>query len=826
MKHEGVRIIEGYEKNPDGTLKHDKSGNCIPIYGREALPGESMGIFPFILKKLFDRRAALKKVFVALSKLKEKCETEGKKHTRPDGTVDYPAFITARDLENTGYDNVSQIDYADVCFRRSKVDSKQKAMKVHMNTFYGETGNYLSPIYELLVAGAITTAGQRSIKCVSAYLTSHGYDVRYGDTDSNYLCCPDWMFATVDRRHSAHLETIEDLARGLPVYDNKTRPDYWRGLVAPHWKTINDIYCRVDARFAADIKDKRCTRDDYYNDESSFSEALAYAKARVGTLGASDEARAVVEALRSRSREDYWIKMVQITRCDVEELRRKVNDALTLDNNTEFIKMAYEEVLFPAVFTGKKKYFGYQHLERENFHPTNRELFIKGVDIVKQGQTELAKEWGYDFIHEICSVDNYSDIDEVVHEKLRQICSRKFDTKYFVKSGKYKKPQDGKPGNQTIIPFVKRMAETREMYLKMGDPITAALYHVPEYGDRIFWVVTKKDHTRDLRGRKVNPKISDKMEYVEVYEASLKTSHPMEIDVEYYLESSIFGLFARFLAYKKEFEPPNADEINWDDKEQYKKYDEYVVKEANRYIVEYCAGLNPKVETSDNTGRAFQQLYREVNEAAKCNLVKQVGAAAFLILGLSWYDDKKEEANRTGRFLVKKTRVIDRLKEQFEEITEVGREYGREYVQAAESRGVDINSVNCLYMSTRSNSLQTLAYDKCSREIPRLEGEFESRLDDVISILEVYERSVNVLINNIRRADTGSVSNIGTLEAAGHLDDNQAGRLVETFGIVQKLLTYMRIRKQTRSVCLAIEERLRNIAREAVKKAGSENIHC
>lgn len=821
VDHTGVKIIEGYEKNADGTLRHDKNGNCIPIYGREALPGETMGIFPFILKKLFDRRAALKKIFVGLGKLKEKCETEMKKYKRDDGTIDYAAFITQKDLENTGYDNVSQVDYADVCFRRNKVDSKQKAMKVHMNTFYGESGNFLSPIYELLVAGGITDGGQHSIKCVSGYLTKHGYDVRYGDTDSNYLCCPDWMFATVDKKYEEHLQTINGLANGLPMYDKGSRPEYWKTLIKPHWKILNDIYGKVDAKFADDIKAKRCKRDDYYADDSSFNEALTYVKSKLN--GETDESRAIVEAFRSRSREDYWIKMVQITRCDVEELRVKVNDALTIDNSTEFIKMAYEEVLFPAVFTGKKKYFGYQHLERENFHPSNKELFIKGVDIVKQGQTELAKEWGYDFIQEICSIDNYCDIEEVIQEKLRLICAKKFETKYFIKSGKYKKPKPGKPGNQTIIPFVKRMAETREMYQKMNDPMTAALYQVPEYGDRIFWVVVRKDHTRDLRGRKVNPKISDKMEYVEVYEASLKTDHPLEIDMEYYLESSIFGLFARFMAYKKEFEPENAHEIDWDDKEQYEKYDKYVIKEANRYIVEFCAGLDPKEVPKDTKGRIFQKIYKEINSAAQSNLVTQFGAASFLIFGLNWYDDKTQEANRTGNFVVKSGRLIDRLKLQFEEFTEVGRNYGRDYLHSMEEKEIPINSVHNMYMSTKTNSLRDMFYDKCTKEITKSEIEFQDRLEGLIEILERYDKGINVLINDIRRKNLEEFIVDGdVLDIVAHFSDADTKYINETFEVVVKLLTYMKIRKQIRSICLAIEERLQNIAREAAKSSAAK----
>ena len=49
--------------------------------------------------------------------------------------------------------------------------------------------------------------------------------------------------------------------------------------------------------------------------------------------------------------------------------------------------MAYEEVLFPVCFAGKKKYFGIGHEDEVNFRPDD--LFKKGIDTVKQGNSGL-----------------------------------------------------------------------------------------------------------------------------------------------------------------------------------------------------------------------------------------------------------------------------------------------------------------------------------------------------------------------------------------------------------------------------------------------------
>lgn len=70
----------------------------------------------------------------------------------------------------------------------------------------------------------------------------------------------------------------------------------------------------------------------------------------------------------------------------------EVNEYLRQDNGTSYLRMAYEEVLFPVCFTGKKKYYGIAHVNTPNFN--TKELFIRGIDIIKQGQTKLTKTIG------------------------------------------------------------------------------------------------------------------------------------------------------------------------------------------------------------------------------------------------------------------------------------------------------------------------------------------------------------------------------------------------------------------------------------------------
>lgn len=78
------------------------------------------------------------------------------------------------------------------------LNSKQFTLKVYMNTFYGKAGNSNSPFFLCELARRITTAGQYNINLVAKYVTRKGFGIKYGDTDSLYLTCPDKYYENCD----------------------------------------------------------------------------------------------------------------------------------------------------------------------------------------------------------------------------------------------------------------------------------------------------------------------------------------------------------------------------------------------------------------------------------------------------------------------------------------------------------------------------------------------------------------------------------------------------------------------------------------------------
>jgi len=85
----------------------------------------------------------------------------------------------------------------------------------------------------------------------------------------------------------------------------------------------------------------------------------------------------------------YWTEMIKITIKVMDEFCNKVNAYFRIKNSISYLKMMYEEVLFSMCFTSKKKYFRIRHEVIVNFKP--KSLFIKGIDTVKQGQSQLFK---------------------------------------------------------------------------------------------------------------------------------------------------------------------------------------------------------------------------------------------------------------------------------------------------------------------------------------------------------------------------------------------------------------------------------------------------
>lgn len=672
VRHNGI-INPSIDKEVKGK---DIGGNWI--VRKEPLPGERMGIFPYILKDLFAHRAVIKKRFVALGMLKELMLHTINRDKLAENHKDWSRLPESAFI-NTGLTRETVFDVDEVDFRIASADSKQKGRKIHMNTFYGVQGYNKSCIYKLVVAGAITQYGQYNIQLVAKFCAENGYIRWYGDTDSVYISSPDAIFedvdkafAIVEKEHKRTLEYVEaeykkvdsladwnrlckkrkvslhdhihaDKSSGSNdlIFDSKNiRPEttkeaaeYFSGVIETYKHVHEDLVEKLKAAgghskpdaFAEFTKANVENFNTFcMNMKNSLQSYVSHSTERSSLLKAAEFAKECLFL----AKEEYWIQMVQITRRDIDLFKGRVNDMLYNDNGTRFLNMAYEEVLFPVMFYGKKRYAGIPHLEGENFHPKPSEYFIRGMEHIKQGQTLLSKDISEKFIDRIFSVRNEDDPFEIVKQLIKRIYNESWPVNYFISRAKYKPEKKNIP----VQRFVERMRESYAKYSNESattyNPELAALYLPPEPGDPFEYVVAEKPQEYDFRGRKIKLGKGDCYEYVGVYKyRSENQIDAMQIDLNHYVSGAMQGILARFVTYREEFAVTDEEHGTLTEKEA----DEKSMKRATVWVNKYCskvAGLNP--EKSKNTGTAMRALFRakeKLNpQALRNDLVKRYGS--------------------------------------------------------------------------------------------------------------------------------------------------------------------------------------------------------
>ena len=455
------------------SIRHDT------FDGKKLLPGKKdnkFGLYPTILKNLFDKRSLMKKELKKFAKRKEILEKEGKQDTD---------------------------EYSKVSFSYNYINSKQKALKVFMNTFYGETGNKNSPSFILAIAGGITSAGQRNIKMIADLVTRNvdpdketgGCKLYYGDTDSCYISCPDKFFYPIDK--------------------------------------------------------------EYYT----------------GKIG----------------KKDYCTRLVNETFKQIDVVNKVANEHLIADNGTGFLKMAYEEVLYPCMFFLKKMYAGVEHQSIVNFEPHPEELFTKGLSLKRRGTSKVLKTVCVEVLMDILNINNTETMMDIIKVKIKEIYSREWKLEDFKKSAVYKPSKQ----NISVRTFLQRMVER-------NDPSCPP----PPPGERFEYVVAQKYPFKyDIRGRKTKLKVGEMWEYY-----SYACEKKIKINLDYYMTGGIIGQFAQFAAYHKKFQVIPID----NSPEAYDAAEKKTLNTSKKFIEELCKAM---IASPPCKGPMLKELYRIANSS-------------------------------------------------------------------------------------------------------------------------------------------------------------------------------------------------------------------
>lgn len=433
----GGRKIRGWAVRHDG-------------YTDPTDPKFKFGIFGYVLKQLFDRRKLIKADMKNWNHIVETAPSDSQ-------------------------------EFQDALFQYEYLNSTQKALKIFMNTFYGEIGNQLSPFFMVQVAGGITTNGGKNVKAAQSFVEQKGCRVYYGDTDSIYSSMPDSYFTNID---------------------------------------------------------------------------IAYFTNKISKL-------------------EYWCKMVDITLEVIANIRDEINEYFYQCNGTRFLTMAFEEVLFPVLFASKKKYVGIAHEHKPSFaesinisdlriklladisiknpeyDPTQlltavdnaiiarrkKRFFIRGLDVVKRGMPNFAKEIILDILDQMVDINNTLELFDIVQQKIISIYTTKWDDHNilykFVMTDQFKPHKK----NQKMHVFVARMAELYGVHIKPFE--------------RVRYIIAQKNpYKYDIRGRTGELPMGERMEL-----ADLAAEYGHIIDINEYMRSKVCGQLARLIAYRPEFIP-------------------------------------------------------------------------------------------------------------------------------------------------------------------------------------------------------------------------------------------------------------------------------
>ena len=110
------------------------------------------------------------------------------------------------EIEMKKYKNLDEFahmkEYNEVVFNYNYYNSNQKALKIYMNTIYGEIGNFNSFICAVEVAASLTTMGKYNLQLAKIVAEENFVSkTYYGDTDRIYIyiTCNKSYFKDVDK---------------------------------------------------------------------------------------------------------------------------------------------------------------------------------------------------------------------------------------------------------------------------------------------------------------------------------------------------------------------------------------------------------------------------------------------------------------------------------------------------------------------------------------------------------------------------------------------------------------------------------------------------
>ena len=291
---------------------------------------------------------------------------------------------------------------------------------------------------------------------------------------------------------------------------------------------------------------------------------------------------------------ELWDNIVYDTRVEVLKVRDAVNKELLNDNGTNFLKVAYEEVLFPVNLLAKKKYYGIPHVDAPNFEA---KIFIRGLDMRKKGIPNIVKRICTDILDKSVNINEIRSVRQIVYDTINELYNREWPYDDFVNTCMYKPNKK----NIKVHKFVLRMKEEYDITIQ---PL-----------ERIQYVIVDKvpfKHTID--GKTTKLAAGDYMELL-----TIAKEQKLKLNFDMYMSSYIEGQLGRFITYDIDIA---------DDKKAFDIAKEWIICESAKYRQHF---INPH--------RVYQSVYKDVRKKLnnKIESIYGVGNITRLLNGESKY---------------------------------------------------------------------------------------------------------------------------------------------------------------------------------------------
>lgn len=281
--------------------------------------------------------------------------------------------------------------------------------------------------------------------------------------------------------------------------------------------------------------------------------------------------------------EHLWTPMIVETRKYINFVTEVIADTLCSMNNTRYLTMAYEEVGFPTYLSGKKKYALIAHEREINFYP--KDIFLRGFDFKKRGQTKIAKKIGGEFLKKILSPSFHGDALGLMKQTLRSLTLEVNYEDFIV----YKTYRPAKKAIE-VNTIVDEMRAMQNKLMFANQHLEAELWSPPLTGETFPIVYVSRE-----RGYGLNGNLDSKFTAAQLakpWRVIEACPDAYSINHERYLEK-MKGFLGRLIIAEPMFDVvmPEREEDETED-EYYGRSDKERTKAAQKYIMSLFKLIN------------------------------------------------------------------------------------------------------------------------------------------------------------------------------------------------------------------------------------------